>query len=251
MRFIGAAIVVLVVLATVNVVTAESEQYLPNAANLGYVPESVPFDNPATLSEPVATIPSYPDCTVRPQTIVEIKKMRENAARIAQMIQTETFIMQKRKTYIEQMTSYINDRIRELNKVKGELEQETRWVQISSERINELAEKEKLIKMQDILSCLNQDSNRLQGEKQTQQSAISKLQSQATAIEASISKIKSKIDTAEQSGASPAVAGSAGEASDPAAAAAAAGEATDPAAAAAAAAAAAGGVAGAGGAGRF
>ena len=74
--------------------------------------------------------------------------------------------MEKRKTYVEQMTSYINDRIRELNKVKGELEQENRWIQVgtarhfwscfwnprpspnvgqvSNERIAELAQKEKL-----------------------------------------------------------------------------------------------------------
>jgi hypothetical protein len=72
------------------------------------------FDNPITSTDPVPSIPrhsarateagwtgncvftsvlrvvnSSPDCSVRPQTIVEIKRMRLDAARIAQMIQTE------------------------------------------------------------------------------------------------------------------------------------------------------------------
>ena len=91
--------------------------------------------------------------------------MRRSAARIAQMIQTEVAIMEKRKTYIEQMTSYLNDRIRELNKVKGELEQENKWIEVSNNRIAELAEREKLIKMQDIVSCLNSQAQRLGGQK--------------------------------------------------------------------------------------
>lgn len=74
--------------------------------------------------------------------------MRRSAARIAQMIQTEIMIMEKRKTYVEQMTSYLNDRIRELNKVKGELAQENKWIEVSNQRIAELAQKEKLIKLQ-------------------------------------------------------------------------------------------------------
>lgn len=77
--------------------------------------------------------------------------MRKAAARIASMIHTEVAIMEKRKTYVEQMTSYLNDRIRELNKVKSELAQEERWIEVSNQRIAELAEKEKLIKMQGML----------------------------------------------------------------------------------------------------
>lgn len=163
-------------------------------ANLGYVPTSVPFDNPNTLSEPVPTIPSAPDCTVRPQTIVEIKRMRRSAARIAQMIQTEVAIMEKRKTYVEQMTAYLNDRIRELNKVKGELEQENRWIEVSNQRIAELAQKEKMIKMQDILSCLQADQQRLSGENQAKAKMISDITSQTTALQSSIAAIKKSIE---------------------------------------------------------
>jgi len=64
---------------------------------------------------------------VRPQTIVEIKRMRRAAARIAQMIQTEVIIMEKRKVYVEQMTSYLNDRIRELNKVRDPVSVRIVW----------------------------------------------------------------------------------------------------------------------------
>jgi len=166
---------------------------LPEAANIGYIPTSVPFDNPGTLSKPTPSIPSSPDCTVRPQTIVEIKRMRRSAARIAQMIQTEVIIMEKRKTYVEQMTSYLNDRIRELNKVKGELEQENRWIEVSNQRIFELAQKEKLIKMQDILSCLNSDQERLLGAKNSQVQAISDLQAQTQALTTSITAITDNI----------------------------------------------------------
>ncbi len=121
---------------------------------------------------------SSPDCSVRPQTIVEIKRMRLDAARIAQMIQTEAssffasrsaaahargalqvIIMEKRKTYVESMTAYLNDRIRELNKVKDELAQENRWIAMSNQRIAELAKKEKLVKMQGTASTARARNN--------------------------------------------------------------------------------------------
>lgn len=172
-----------------------AETPLPGTGAIGYVPLTSPFDNPGVGMAPTPTIPTNPDCTVRQQTVVEIKRMRRSAARIAQMIQTEVLVMEKRKTYVEQMTSYLNDRIRELNKVKGELDQEYRWIEVSNQRINELAEKEKLIKMQDILSCLNNDAQNLQGKKETQVKEINSMQAQAAKLEASIDKIKQNIKT--------------------------------------------------------
>jgi len=163
---------------------------------LGYVPESSPFDNPSILTDPTPTIPSAPDCTVRPQTVVEIQRMRESASRIAQMIEAEVQIMNKRKTYVEQMTAYLNDRIRELNKVKSELSEEARWIEVSTNRIDELAAREKLVKMQDILACLNSDSNKLTGESQIKTDAIKALQVQSKLVEDNIKVIKTKIDTA-------------------------------------------------------
>lgn len=122
------------------------------------------WDNPLTDTEMTPSIPSSPDCTVRPQTVVEIQRMRSAAGNIAWSIQQEVSIMAKRKAYVEQMTAYLNDRIRELNKVKSELAQEARWIEVSNGRISELAEREKLMKYQDILACLNQDTQRLNGE---------------------------------------------------------------------------------------
>jgi len=160
---------------------------------LPYAPTSSPYDNPATSMRPTPTIPTSTDCSVRPQTIVEIKRMRRAASRIAQMIQTEVVIMEKRKAYVEQMTSYLNDRIRELNRVKGELEQEHRWIELSNQRILELAQKEKLIKMQDILACLNADQMRLQGARLSQTQSIAALTSRAQGLQASIAQIQGNI----------------------------------------------------------
>jgi len=162
----------------------------------GYVPTSTPFDNPKTLTERTPTIPNSPDCSVRPQTVVEIQRMRESASRIAQMIEAEVQIMNKRKAFVEQMTTYLNDRIRELNKVKGELAEETRWIEVSTNRIQELAEREKLVKMQDILACLNGDKQVLSSESTAQASTISALKSQSDAVSKRITEIKAKIDAA-------------------------------------------------------
>lgn len=164
----------------------------------GYVPTSTPFDNPKTLTERTPTIPNSPDCSVRPQTVVEIQRMRESASRIAQMIEAEVQIMNKRKTFVEQMTTYLNDRIRELNKVKGELAEETRWIEVSTNRIQELAEREKLVKMQDILACLNGDKKVLSDESSAQASTIEALKSQSEAVTKRIAEIKAKIEAAAE-----------------------------------------------------
>jgi len=159
----------------------------------GYIPTSTPFDNPTTLSAPVAPLPSTPDCTVRPQTVVEIQRMRESASKIAVMMQQETLVMNKRKTYVEQMTSYLNDRILELNKVKRELSQETKWLDLSSNRIFELEEKEKLIKLQDIQTCLNDRTQQTSTDQTNVAGVLHDIQSQQTTVQASISQIQARI----------------------------------------------------------
>jgi len=168
------------------------------AGSPGYVPTSTPFDNPKTLTEHTPTIPASPDCSVRPQTVVEIQRMRESASRIAQMVEAEVQIMNKRKSFVEQMTTYLNDRIRELNKVKSELAEETRWIEVSTNRIQELAEREKLVKMQDILACLNNDKQNLATESSSQSSTIEALKSQADAVSKRIADIKAKIEAANE-----------------------------------------------------
>jgi len=122
--------------------------------------------------------------------------MRESASRISQMVEAEVQIMNKRKAYIEQMTAYLNDRIRELNKVKGELAEESRWIEASTSRIDELAQREKLIKLNDILSCLQHDESKLSGEATSKSDMIRSLQDQAKIVEGKIATIKAEIDKA-------------------------------------------------------
>jgi len=167
----------------------------------GYIPTSTPFDNPSSsLSTPVSSIPSSPDCTVRPQTVVEIQRMRQSASKIAVMMQQEALIMNKRKTYVEQMTVYLNDRIRELNKVKGELGQETRWMELSSQRIYELEQKEKLVKLQDVQSCLNEQTTRSNADVAAVGRSLTDIAAQAAAVQASINTIQARMDAINNGG---------------------------------------------------
>jgi len=159
----------------------------------GYIPDGTPFTNPSALSAPTPIIPSQPDCAVRPQTIVEIQRMRAQSFRIAQLIDQEVPIMSKRKAYVEQMTAYLNDRIRELNMVKEQLADELKWIEVSQNKIEELQQREKLAKLQDILSCLNQDTQYLEGDKASKAATINSLQTQQQNILAKIDKIKSAI----------------------------------------------------------
>jgi len=161
----------------------------------GYVPMSTPYSNPLTLATPIATIATTPDCTVRPQTVLEIEHMRREASRIATQIEQEVLIMNKRKTYVEQMTNYLNDRIRELNKVKTELAAELKWIELSNNRIQELAEKEKLVKLQDVLSCLSQDQTNAAGENAAKAASLASIRQQSTALQTKIAAIQNKIKT--------------------------------------------------------
>jgi len=176
----------------------------------GYIPTSSPFDNPSSsLSKLINTIPAFPDCNVRPQTVVEIQRMRESASKIAQMMTAETFIMNKRKAYVEQMTVYINDRIREINKVKSDLAQETRWLDLSSNRIAELEEREKLVKLQDVQSCLNDQTTRSQGDAAAVTKSLADIQSQASVVQSSISTIQARMAAINSNGASGGASGAA------------------------------------------
>jgi hypothetical protein len=160
----------------------------------GYIPENTPYSNPVALSQPTPRLPNLPQCTVRDQTVVEIHRMRQSASRIAQMIQNELVVMDKRKKYIEQMTAYLNDRIMELNAVKRDLHQETRWIEISQNRIEELAEKEKLVKMQDIMACLARDQNELLTDNMVKRSSLKDLQTQSNQLMNNIERIRRQIN---------------------------------------------------------
>lgn len=150
------------------------------------------YDNPGTNIKLTPILPEEVDCTVRPQTVLEVARMRKAAARIAMAIDTELGVMKKRKSYVEQMTSYLNDRIRELNKVKSDLQAETRWIELSNQRILQISEKEKLIKMQDVLSCLNGGKKSLDGSLKYKQNSIKEISTKATALEKNIAGINKK-----------------------------------------------------------
>jgi hypothetical protein len=160
-----------------------------------YMPVSGPYDNPAIDITPTKTIPSSPTCTVRGQTIYEIRKMRMDAKQIGMSIMYEIQTMQKRKAYIEQMTAYLNDRLRELNKVKRDLAAEQKWIQVSNQKIAEIAQKEKLIKLQDVASCIHTEQQRLDGEGKSKAASIASLQQQAMMLDGNITRIKKKMDS--------------------------------------------------------
>jgi len=182
---------------------AAGQQGPPSSA-LGYVPISRPFDNPSTLTQLTPLIPIVPECPVSQTTVTEIQRMRQTASQIAQMIEAEVQIMTKRKVYVEQMSSYLNDRIRELNKVKSELAQETHWLEVSSSRIEELAQREKLVRLQDVLTCLNGDQSKLTGEASMKQDIIAKLRAETTEVQSKIDAIKSQIGSGDANGVAPA-----------------------------------------------
>lgn len=159
-----------------------------------YVPESDPWDNAATDTKMIPTIPVSPQCTVRGQTVFEIRKMRADAKQIGMAIMYEIQTMEKRKTYIEQMTQYLNDRIRELNKVKHDLAAEQKWIDVSNQRIAELAQKEKLIKLQDVMTCIKDEQDRLQNERGTKQFTVAHLEREALALKQNIDGIRRSMD---------------------------------------------------------
>lgn len=159
-----------------------------------FVPESGPFDNAATTPELVRTISESPSCTVRGQTIFEIRKMRTDAKQIGLAIMYEIQVMEKRKTYVEQMTSFLNDRIRELNKVKIDLAAEQKWISISNARISELAEREKLVKLQDVMTCIRNQQQKLSGESTSKVATLKTMNAQVQAVTASLNAIRGKIN---------------------------------------------------------
>jgi len=178
--------------------TSEKATYDPMSLNslmggyapVGYIPVSSPNDNRLISDDPIPQIPASPDCGVLPQTVVEIQRMRESSSQIARQIDSEVQVMARRKEYIAQMTNYLNDRIRELNKVKLDLAQELKWIKLSQKRIEELAEREKLMKLQDILACLNAGKDSLTGATTQRQAAINTISSDTQKLAKKIQDIR-------------------------------------------------------------
>merc|ERR1719454_1301452 len=130
----------------------------PYDTGAGYTPDSGVFDNAATSLDAIPTIPEAPHCTVKPETVLEVHKMRSSALQIKNQIDYEVHNMEKRKAYVEQMTSYLNDRIRELNKVKLSIKSEEKFIALAQARMSKLQHEEDLIKVKDIIACLKGES---------------------------------------------------------------------------------------------
>jgi len=113
-----------------------------------------PAANPAVSMDRIKRLANHGKCQVRPATAVQIQRMRDGAKKMAAMVQKEVLIAAKRRAYIEQMTNYINDRIRELNKVKTELKEEIAWIETTNDRIQAIAQQEKVARYQDVVQCL-------------------------------------------------------------------------------------------------
>jgi len=67
-----------------------------------------------------------------------------------------------------------------------------------SHSVQELAEREKLVKMQDILACLNTNKKGMSDESTAAASSIEALKSQSAAVAARITAIKAKIEAAAE-----------------------------------------------------
>lgn len=81
-----------------------SDQFIdPLSAGLppvsGYVPVDNPYGNPGTDLALTPAIPTSPDCTVRPQTVMEVQRMRQSASRIAEGISSTVYSSSCRTTY--------------------------------------------------------------------------------------------------------------------------------------------------------
>jgi len=66
----------------------------------GYPVDETPYDNPGTDTTLIKALPENPQCTVRPQTVFEVQKMRKNSLVYARAMKDEAVLMAKRKAYI-------------------------------------------------------------------------------------------------------------------------------------------------------
>merc|ERR1719453_697812 len=136
-------------LAILSVATAA-----PYDTGAGYTPDTGVFDNAATSLDAIPTIAEAPHCTVKPETVLEVHKMRSSALQIKNQIDYEVHNMEKRKAYVEQMTTYLNDRIRELNKVKLSIKSEEKFIALAEQRTSKLQHEEDLINGKNIAATL-------------------------------------------------------------------------------------------------
>jgi hypothetical protein len=98
-----------------------------------------------------------------------------------------------RKEFVSRMTDYINDRIHELNTVKRAIKQEEIWLDASKSKIMYLHSTEKLIKTEDIMTCL-QRMEAYKGQKKVPvEEAVKKLTEQKEALTKEVTEWETKL----------------------------------------------------------
>jgi len=196
-----AALLVLAVAASaVHKQASKANMSAPYSADAGYTPDTGIYDNPATDVKPIATIPEAPRCTVTPETVSEVHKMRAAALQIKNQVDFEVHNMEKRKSYVEQMTSYLNDRIRELNKVKASIAQEEKFIALGKHRMEKLSHQENLVKVSDVIKCLENEGTNVKKVSADDAKELAGLKKKETAIKGKIdavAKEMAKITTAK------------------------------------------------------
>merc|ERR1712100_883325 len=128
-----------------------------------------------------------------PETVSEVHKMRAAALQIKNQVDFEVHNMEKRKSYVEQMTSYLNDRIRELNKVKASIAQEQKFISLAEQRVNKLAHEEDLIKVKDVIDCLKGEQESSTGAAKNHAAVLAKMQAKQTSIKAKVSAVAAEM----------------------------------------------------------
>lgn len=156
-----------------------------------YVPESLPYSFPTIDAlERVPLISSVPKCKVSDTAANEILKIRKYAQSIAKTSEVEATHCEARRGYIQELTSFLNTWIVELNKLKRDLNQCDKFVKLSAKRIDELQQKEQLIKVEDVLECLTHDNQDGDDYKAMLEKQKESLQARATAITEKIKAVK-------------------------------------------------------------
>lgn len=145
---------------------------------------------PTDLISKVETIPTTPTCSLRPTAVNEIAKLRLKHTDLKSHVAHEQSHAYARKQYITRMTGYLNTKIEELNKVKEELAQGEKWLKVSDQRLKSYTEKEKLIKLEDVLTCLTKTKESSEKNKASHEVAIKDLEKQKKEVSDALDKIK-------------------------------------------------------------
>ncbi len=105
--------------------------------------------------ESIDDVPNGDGCHPGADAMHEIHALRTQSTRLADAIQHEVVTLHERKHYVKAATKYINDRIGELNQVKGELADQIKLIELQQAKLQELDERQKQIKIEDVLNCIH------------------------------------------------------------------------------------------------